>query len=477
MLQTRERTEQRGTRPGGAPVPRASGTVIPYDYAARFELNGTPGRVVHDAISISAEGVFVAVAVGYGFEEERGESVEIATGGSGSIASSTTPIVPGDVRLGDLPLRAVIDGFRINPRLHSLVFNAEWIQAGGTPTVATLLPQLTNDALPLNIVRGPTRQLVIERLRRREEISFLFNVLDTGSGRELQDEPIHNLASLGKSNGERPFRLLAHPLTFLPRSSIRVQVIEQSRGAKGTLFIVFYGYKMLAPGCDEPVMRSLRGIPGCPTETIGRPTDRVIPFDYVATLELAGQHDRLVETEVALSTEEAFVATALGYGLAAAEPSDVRVQRVTSATATGSSINLRRVSLRRFPPDALVDGIRIKPDFIRIAVGTNGRLSRNFPASLLDQVFERRNRPEDVSFRYLIIDAGRGIELQNQFIHNIAGLGSADGDRPFKKFARPMVFGPRSTIRVSVRERFGRGTLQLVFQGYKILHSPDRRSV
>jgi hypothetical protein len=74
-----------------------------------------------------------------------------------------------------------------------------------------------------------------------------------------------------------------------------------------------------------------------------------------------------------------------------------------------------------------------------------------------------------VSFRYAIFDSGTGRELQNKPIHNIAGLGIANGDRPFKKFARPMIFLPRSTIRVEAEERFGRGTLFLVFQGYKIL--------
>ena len=67
-----------------------------------------------------------------------------------------------------------------------------------------------------------------------------------------------------------------------------------------------------------------------------------------------------------------------------------------------------------------------------------------------------------------MFDGGTGRELQNGLIHNIAGLGIANGDRPFKRFARPMVFFPRSTIRVTVQEHFGRGRLFLVFQGYKI---------
>ena len=93
------------------------------------------------------------------------------------------------------------------------------------------------------------------------------------------------------------------------------------------------------------------------------------------------------------------------------------------------------------------------------------------PLTWIDELFERLNRPEDVSFRYNIFDSGRGRDLQNQPLHNVAGLGIANGDRPFKKLARSMVFLPRSTIRVQVEEIFGRGTLFIVFQGYKFLSS------
>jgi hypothetical protein len=87
-------------------------------------------------------------------------------------------------------------------------------------------------------------------------------------------------------------------------------------------------------------------------------------------------------------------------------------------------------------------------------------------------LFESLNRPESVSFRYSIFDTGRGHELQNLPLHNIAGLGSADGDRPFKRFARPALFLPRSTVRVRVEEQFGRGILFMALQGYKILGPP-----
>ena len=106
---------------------------------------------------------------------------------------------------------------------------------------------------------------------------------------------------------------------------------------------------------------------------------------------------------------------------------------------------------------------------MRIAFQNNGVLNTGLPVELANQIFESLNRPEDVSFRYSIFDGGSGRELQNQPLNNIAGLGIATGERPFKKFARPMIFLPRSTIRVTVEERFGRGRLFFVFQGYKVL--------
>ena len=140
-----------------------------------------------------------------------------------------------------------------------------------------------------------------------------------------------------------------------------------------------------------------------------------------------------------------------------------------------SSIDLGHLPIRLFPQDALLDGIRIRPGWLRVAMENNGSLASQLPFDQLDNIFERLNRAEDTSFRYALFDSGTGRELQNQRLNNIAGLGIANGDRPFKKLPRPMLFLPRSTIRVEIEEVIGRGTLHIVFQGYKLLDNSRGR--
>jgi hypothetical protein len=79
-------------------------------------------------------------------------------------------------------------------------------------------------------------------------IDFKYSIVDSGTGRELQNRPIHNIAGLGEPNGERPFRVLAKPMVFMPRSTVRIEVEEvtedgTTEGAE--LFIVLHGYKKL----------------------------------------------------------------------------------------------------------------------------------------------------------------------------------------------------------------------------------------
>jgi hypothetical protein len=98
--------------------------------------------------------------------------------------------------------------------------------------------------IPPRPFEGPT--VVTDR-----GIDFTYSIVDSGSGRELQNRPIHNIAGLGEATGRRPFRPLAKPMLFMPRSTIRIEVEEISEEAihkNAELFIVLHGYKMLGYG-------------------------------------------------------------------------------------------------------------------------------------------------------------------------------------------------------------------------------------
>lgn len=432
--------------PSGSP----SATVVPFDHAARFELRGVPGNIVQDVINISGDGAFVAVAIGYGFEEDRARPVKLGDPLSTGEDSPTT-FLSGEVTLSQVPISALIEGFRLNPKFERLIL-VDAPQVAGSRRAVSRERTFSKTPIPNSFDAN-----IIERLKPPEEISFLFSIVDSGTGRELQDEPIHNLASLGKSDGDRPFRMLAQPMTFQPHSTVRLQIVERSENLRGTLFIVLYGYKNLT-GCAEPAR-------GSSLINADGQSSRTMPFDYVSSIELTGIPGNLIEDEVPVNGEGGFVATTIGYGLAI-DSLDVAVAPTVDPPPT---IDLGLLRFDQFPTSALQGGIRIRPNFLRIAFDSNGNLTQ-VPLDVADRIFERLNRPDDVSFRYSIFDTGAGRELQNQAINNVAGLGIANGDRPFKRLARPMLFQPRSSIRLTVEERFGKGTLFIVFQGFKILN-------
>jgi hypothetical protein len=422
-----------GIRPAGAmPVP------VPYDYGVSFDLDGVPGALHEAALVTAPDGTFVATAVGYGFSEQRGHPLLLKK----TDPPPATPVLPTDITLAEIPLTALIDGFRLSPQFGESTF-----------TLGAQVP-------PEQINR------MLQRVKPPSQPTFLFSVIDTATGRELQDEPTHNLASLGIANGERPFRRLAYPISFLPRSSLRIQIIEQSAGTQGTLFVVFYGYRIpLGANCPEPVARSLTRPVNATPQRQALPPAEVVPFDYVASLDLTGTAGARQASEITISVSNEFVATAIGYGLATGDLD------VTPALNT-PTVDLQSIKLGAFPLDALREGIRIQPELHRIAFQDNGTLANSLPRAVVSRLFERINRPEDVSFTYSIFDSGTGHDLQNIELHNIAGLGIASGERPFKQLAVPLRLQSRSTLRVTVTEQFGRGRLYIVLQGYKRLGSP-----
>lgn len=182
------------------PMPTAAPTTkeIPYDYVAKFKLRGEPGNRVQDVINISVDGTFVAVAIGYSF-------------------------IPAKLPKGTLANEKDSDNFLLK------LFG-----------------------LSLGTDQDTLAQCLFARLCG---IHFKYSIIDSGSGRELQNQPIHNIAGLGEATGERPFRPLAKPMLFMPRSTIRIEVQEISEGTiyvGAELFIVLHGYKILSYGAGLP---------------------------------------------------------------------------------------------------------------------------------------------------------------------------------------------------------------------------------
>lgn len=434
--------------------------VIPYDYVAEFKLRGEVGNLIQDVINISVEGVFVAVSVGYGLNEDRGEPLTLLTGEG---RTSANPQTLGDITLDNIPPDILIEGFRINPE-----FAAVAIKNGHL-----------DPPLPFSVAEN-----MFQRLKPSENFGFMISIVDSATGRELQNEPVHSVATLGRASGQRPFKMLSQPMVFMPRSTIRIQVEERTAGVMGTLFVTLQGYKVLgvAGMLEEEVRRlvalnPLKKVPVYDYETgnyrtLGEalqqdlPTASIVPFDYVSTLDLKGKPGNIEEDEVPVNVDGGYITTALGYSLDVPDTS-VQIARTVELPEEG---NLQTIALKDIrPAEALLDGIRIHPLRVRFAFTSTGQLSV-VPKDMVQRMFQRLNQPDEVKFLYSIIDTGTGRELQNQLVYNIAGLGIANGERPFRVLHKPMVFLPRSTIRVQVKEIFGRGRLFMVFQGYKVIN-------
>jgi hypothetical protein len=386
--------------------------------------------------------VFVATTISYGLEADRTEAIAL-------LVENGRELKPATMTLGRIPPAALVEGFRVNPRSENLFFRSDVEVPGRTRSARPLSTE------PLSQALGDK---LFERIRPERPFSFLFSMIDSTTGRELQDAPTHSLASLGRSDGQRPFRPLAPPVSFLPRSTVRLQVVERSHGAVGTLHVVLSGYQVLV-GRDVPAAAPLlpdpRGVVAAP--------GRVVPFDYVARLRLTGRPRNVVEQDVTVDSDGTFVATAVGYGLDPAA-----LVATPQLDGEGNTVNLLDLPLSRFSSDALSQGLRIRQDYLRFAFD-RGALVKKVPRELARDLFEVLNAPEAVSFRYGFLDTSSGRSWQNQLIHNTAGLGVADGSRPFKRLARPVSFGPRTTFRVAVEEGSGRGELYLALHGFKVL--------
>ena len=122
--------------------------------------------------------------------------------------------------------------------------------------------------------------------------------------------------------------------------------------------------------------------------------------------------------------------------------------------------------------EVLARGVRFNPDVMArvLARGENVPLDPDDLAVMFEEI------PSDaakVQFLYALFDEGTGRAFQSDPILSTAGLGIEDGDRPFRQFAVPIVFEPRSAIRMDVIEKSdAAGELHVCLHGYRVLGAP-----
>ena len=246
-------------------APPAARRTIPFDYVFRFdgelnELRGQPGLVHNSTVDISIEAAFTAVSIGYGvvpkvdpitfgvplafilptpqsiFDRRLGEFVISLSEKLGEAVTFKFGTIDG--KIGPRTATVLKDGLRFNPEFAERIF-----LRGGFEDDEQILGEA------FQAVGAPT-----------ERVAFKYALFDQGSGREVQSEPILNIAGLGSSDGKRPFRYFARPIEFAPRSTIRLQITEVS-AFQGELHVALHGYKTLGtPGTPTAPGRALRRI-------------------------------------------------------------------------------------------------------------------------------------------------------------------------------------------------------------------------
>jgi hypothetical protein len=208
---------------------------------------------------------------------------------------------------------------------------------------------------------------------------------------------------------------------------------------------------------------------------------RGIPFDYAFRYDLEGKKDNVINSIVTVSIEATFTAVSIGYGVVpnvtpiifgAESDSDgisfrnIRLSQIFEALTPKSSAG----SFLETGPEAVFkNGIKLNPAVAEVALQEEGDLPLS--NDVLARLFQAVGSPtQQILFKYALFDEGSGREFQSEPILNIAGLGSAGGERPFRYFAQPIVFRPRSTIRMEVTEVSDfKGTLHVSLHGYKVL--------
>ncbi len=216
---------------------------IPFDHAFRYQLEGKPGNVLNSIVSVSIEAAFTAVSIGYGVVPNVQPIVFGPAPQSTSSGTTIFRLAPQD--LASITLEQILGGLNSQLSATSTTLRGET----GAEAVFKNGLKLNQTVAEIALQGGLLSADVLERLFQvvgspSELIQFKYAIFDEGSGREFQSEPILNIAGLGSAAGERPFRYFAQPITFRPRSTIRMEITEVSAFV-GELHVALHGYKVL----------------------------------------------------------------------------------------------------------------------------------------------------------------------------------------------------------------------------------------
>lgn len=215
---------------------------------------------------------------------------------------------------------------------------------------------------------------------------------------------------------------------------------------------------------------------------------RTIPFDQSFQFSLTGVPQTTHRKTVTVSVESSFTAVSIGYGVVpevtpiifGVNPTIFAGEGVPSLRNIRFDDVLEALDGLTASPDvvgdtppaeaALRNGIKLNPDFATLALQGNGN-APIFDEEAFARLFQVASAPaSQVQFLYSLFDEASGREFQSAPLLNIAGLGAADGKRPFRYFAQPIAFSPLATIRMDVTELSDvRGELHVALHGYKII--------
>lgn len=216
---------------------------------------------------------------------------------------------------------------------------------------------------------------------------------------------------------------------------------------------------------------------------------RTIPFDQSFQFSLTGVPQTTHRRTVTVSVESSFTAVSIGYGVVPEVTPVIFGANPTLFGGEGVTPRLRNITFGdvldalenlTFSPDvradtpaveaALRNGIKLNPDFAALALQDDGNAIID-DNEAFSRLFQVASAPaSQVQFLYSLFDEASGREFQSAPLLNIAGLGAADGKRPFRYFAQPIAFTPLATIRMDVTELSDvRGELHVALHGYKII--------